>query len=271
MAEASQKFGTNAQLAGIGTQQPFGSPFEVQAGSAGASAAAKAEADAEAAHLAKWTRRARIFVAITIAFSFVMGVLAIVAGALVDSAALIAYGLESFVDLFASVLVLWRFWEDASNEAGMKSNLEREERANVGIAATFIVIAIITGGDAISHLVQHKSPDDSTVVLAFAVISIVVLTAFGIYKLWVNKYVESKALEQDAVASFSVSVLSIGILVSAVLYQFDENIWWLDAVVAIAVTVALAIYSIPILVTRPWWRKSFWRPGVHWSDRATVA
>jgi len=29
------------------------------------------------------------------------------------------------------------------------------------------------------------------------------------------------------VASFSVSVLSIGILVSAVLYQFNENIWWL--------------------------------------------
>lgn len=28
-------------------------------------------------------------------------------------------------------------------------------------------------------------------------------------------------------ASFSVSVLSIGILVSAVLYQFNENIWWL--------------------------------------------
>ncbi len=72
------------------------------------------------------------------------------------SAALIAYGLESFVDLFASVLVLWRFWDDASNEAGMKANLDREERANVGIAATFIIIAVITGGDAISHLVQVK-------------------------------------------------------------------------------------------------------------------
>lgn len=40
------------------------------------------------------------------------------------------------MDLFASVLVLWRFWEDASDEAGMKTNLDREERANVGIAAT---------------------------------------------------------------------------------------------------------------------------------------
>lgn len=38
----------------------------------------------------------------------------------------------------------------------MKANLDREERANVGIAATFIIIAVITGGDAISHLVQVK-------------------------------------------------------------------------------------------------------------------
>jgi hypothetical protein len=32
--------------------------------------------------------------------------------------------------------VLWRFWDDADNEAGLRHNLAREERANVGIAAT---------------------------------------------------------------------------------------------------------------------------------------
>lgn len=242
---------------------PAGSPFDVQA-----APATKPGPDANAALLAKWTRRARIFVALTIVFSLAMGVLAIVAAILIDSAALLAYGLESFVDLWASGLVLWRFWDDADSDAGLKHNLDREERANVGIAATFIVIAIITGGDAISHLVQHKSPEDSTVVLAFAVISIAVLFAFGVYKLFINKYVTSKALEQDAVASFSVVVLSIGILVSAVLYQFNDKIWWLDAVVAIAVTACLAVYSIPILITRRWWRKPFWQTSVRVSDAA---
>jgi hypothetical protein len=32
--------------------------------------------------------------------------------------------------------VLWRFWDDADSEAGLRHNLAREERANVGIAAT---------------------------------------------------------------------------------------------------------------------------------------
>jgi hypothetical protein len=48
-------------------------------------AAAKSATGAEADVLAKWTRRARIFVALTIAFSLVMGVLALVAGILVGA------------------------------------------------------------------------------------------------------------------------------------------------------------------------------------------
>lgn len=53
------------------------------------------------------------------------------------SAALTGYGLEAFVDMAASCLVLWRFWDSAETEAGMRANEDREERANVVIA--FIV------------------------------------------------------------------------------------------------------------------------------------
>lgn len=53
------------------------------------------------------------------------------------SSALIGYGLEAFVDMAASVLVLWRFWESADTEAGARANEDREQRANVLIA--FIV------------------------------------------------------------------------------------------------------------------------------------
>lgn len=40
------------------------------------------------------------------------------------------------MDLWASVLVLWRFWDDEDTEAGMRRNHDREARANVGIAFT---------------------------------------------------------------------------------------------------------------------------------------
>jgi len=60
----------------------------------------------------------------------------------------------------------------------------------------FVAIAIITSGDAIEHLVQHKSPENSFLIIIFAVITMVLLGAIGATKLWINKHVGSKALEQ---------------------------------------------------------------------------
>ena len=55
------------------------------------------------------------------------------------------------------------------------------------LCSQFIVISIITAGDAIDHLAKHKTPDDSTPILVLSVVSIVVLTAMGIYKIYLNK------------------------------------------------------------------------------------
>ena len=51
----------------------------------------------------------------------------------------------------------------------------------------FVIIAIITASEAISHLATHKFPEDSTPILVFSVISIIVLTAMSIYKLYLNE------------------------------------------------------------------------------------
>lgn len=67
---------------------------------------------------------------------FLNGAQAVVAGAIVNSSSCLAYGLESFVDVMASALVLWRFWEEADDPKGLAANIGREERTNVGIAAT---------------------------------------------------------------------------------------------------------------------------------------
>lgn len=214
----------------------------------------------ELGHAAKWVRRAHKFIIVTIIFSFFMGVLAIVAGAIVDSSSCLAFGLESFVDVIASALVLWRFWDETEDAKGLAANIGKEERTNVGISATFIIVAVITGGSAISHLAKHTAPANSAPILVFAAISVIVLSVFAVIRVYINKRLASKAMEQDAVTCLSTVVLSIGILVTAALYQTSQKAWWLDAVFAISVTVLMALYSIPILVTRPWWRRAFWKP-----------
>jgi hypothetical protein len=206
-----------------------------------------------------WTNRARWFTGLSMIVDFSTGLLALIVGGIIHSAALTGYGLEAFVDMAASCMVLWRFWDSAETEAGMRANQDREERANVVIAFIFVAIAIITSGDAIEHLVEHKSPENGFLIIIFAVITMLLLGAIGATKLWINKHVGSKALEQDAMASFATAAISVGLLVSASAYTASDNIWWLDAVWAIAVTWALAIYSLPILIKKRWWHKSFWK------------
>ena len=61
------------------------------------------------------------------------------------SSALLGYGLESLVDVWSSILVLWRFWDDPEGEGSyFVTTQRRESRASVGIAFTFVVIGYIT-------------------------------------------------------------------------------------------------------------------------------
>ena len=52
-----------------------------------------------------------------------------------SSAAVLGYALESFVDVWSSLLVLWRFWDDRSTDvSGMA--LQREKYASFGISVS---------------------------------------------------------------------------------------------------------------------------------------
>jgi hypothetical protein len=61
------------------------------------------------------------------------------------STALLGYSLEALVDVWSSVLVLWRFWKDPDGEGSyFLVTQRRESRASVGISFTFVIIGYIT-------------------------------------------------------------------------------------------------------------------------------
>lgn len=61
------------------------------------------------------------------------------------SSALLGYALEALVDVWSSVLVLWRFWKDPDGEGSyFLVTRRRESRASVGIAFTFVIIGYVT-------------------------------------------------------------------------------------------------------------------------------
>lgn len=213
-----------------------------------------------------WTSRARRFTTIAMGVDFVTAMIALIAGGIINSSAMIGYGLEALVDMAASVLVLWRFWDSAETAAGARANEDREQRANVLIAFIFVAIAFITTADASEHLANHKKPDEGFLIIVFAIITMLLLGAIGAMKLYINRHLHSRALEQDALASFASAAISVGLLISASAHAANDSVWWLDSVWAIVVVWALAFYNLPILIQMRWWHKSFWKS---WSASET--
>ncbi len=78
----------------------------------------------------------------------------------------------------------------------------------------FILISVITAADAIDHLAKHKTPDDSTSILVLSAVSIVVLTAMGIYKIYLNKCAPPPDIRQHTDSSSVRGMLSATRMVS---------------------------------------------------------
>lgn len=69
---------------------------------------------------------------------------------------MLGYALESFVDVWSSILVLWRFWGDGSSEAAA-AMMRREKYASFGISlsvSTSVMeyLATLIGKKAVKHI-----------------------------------------------------------------------------------------------------------------------
>ncbi|KAK3263151.1 hypothetical protein CYMTET_28028, partial [Cymbomonas tetramitiformis] len=208
-------------------------------------------------------RQARLVSYISIAVTLVSGFTGLVSAIVIGSAATLGYALESFVDVFSSAIVLWRFWEDSPSEsvAFQRSMASREKRASVAIAITFVAIGLIVAPVALGHLVEAHHMEDVGVILVSSVINLFILSALAIIKLKLAVKLKSPALRKDGITSAAVAVLCLGIIMSIGIYHINQAIWWLDAIVAITVAGMLIFLGIRTLLKNDWMSREFWWGG----------
>jgi divalent metal cation (Fe/Co/Zn/Cd) transporter len=198
--------------------------------------------------------------------SLLLTVVAFVAGLVVavntSSSATLGFALENAVDFFSSALVCWRFWGGGATVPESELVL-REKRASVGIAMSFVVLACVVGGVASGHLGAHERPSDLGILVSLAAPSAVCFGVLGALKMWVGLSTRSPSMRKDAACSLCGAFLSVGTCVSAGAVTADESVWFLDALVAILVSVGLLLYGAYVLAKNAaqrnrWWTASFW-------------
>jgi divalent metal cation (Fe/Co/Zn/Cd) transporter len=181
------------------------------------------------ARKAKWLSWA------SLAYMAVEGAVAIVAGIVAGSIALIGFGIDSAIEGFASVVIVWRFtgWRTLSHVA--------EDRAQKLVAIQFFILAPYVGVESVRALIDGHQPEESVVGIALAASSLVVMPLLGRAKQRIGARIDSSATasegKQNLLCAYLAAALLVGLLGNALL-----GAWWLDPLVGLLIA-GLAIHE----------------------------
>lgn len=163
----------------------------------------------------------------------VEGAVAVAAGLVAGSIALIGFGIDSAIEGLASVVIVWRFTGDRllSDRA--------ELRAQRLVALQFFLLAPYITVQASRNLIGGEHPDASWVGIALAASSVVLMPLLGIAKQRIGERMGSVATQgegaQNLLCAYMASALLVGLAGNALL-----GLWWLDPAAALAIA-ALAV------------------------------
>jgi len=181
-------------------------------------------------------RRGQLLAWLTIGWNAVEGLVGIAAGVVAGSIALIGFGVDSYVEVFAGATVLWRL---SKERHGTEVSAAAERRAVRLIAVTFLVLAAGVGVESIRALLTGAEPDASAVGVGLALVSLVVMPLLARAKRSVGRRLGSRALTADADET-TLCVWLSAILLGGLVANAWLGWWWADPVAGLGIVYVAA-------------------------------
>lgn len=167
----------------------------------------------------------------TVAYNVVEGVIAVTAGVMAGSSALVGFGLDSSVESLSAVVLIWRLRVERSDPERAE---HVEHRAVRLIGATFFILAAYVGFEAVQSLLSRSEPESSPVGIVLTIASLVVMPVVANRKRAVGTEMGSRAVLADAAETRACVYLSAVVLVGLVL-NAALGWWWADPIAALGV------------------------------------
>jgi len=181
--------------------------------------------------IARWelAHRGKRLEYFTIAWNTLEGLVGLVAGALTGSVSLVAFGVDSFIEVTSGTTLLWRMSVDADVQ-----RRERNEKLSLRIVGgCFLVLAVYVTYEAAADLRRKSAPEHSIPGIVLACVSLIVMPILSRAKKNIGKALGSAAMNADARQTdfciYLSAILLAGLVLNAVL-----GWWWADPVAALS-------------------------------------
>ncbi|UCH69832.1 MAG: cation transporter [Candidatus Bathyarchaeota archaeon] len=185
-------------------------------------------------------RRALLLVWIGEAWNFLEAGVALWSAFSAGSVALLAFGLDSLIEIFAGLVLIWRLsgeWKQREEEAA-----ERRALKLVGITF-FLLSSYVLMQSLITLLGWLPQPRQSLVGIALVIVSALAMTLLFLAKSRLARRLGSRALRAEAVESLICDLQDLTVLLGLTLNAL-LGLWWADPVAALAL--------IPLMVREGW-------------------
>lgn len=185
-------------------------------------------------------RRALSLEYFTIAWCLAEVIVAFAAGVKAGSVALVAFGLDSLIEVVAAVTVLWRF-KKRSLDAHRS-----EARATKIVGATFFGLAAFVGYESLSDLYFRRAPRASLPGIILAVAALLTMSLLGLSKRSLGAKLNSRALLAESAESLACAYFSLALLLGLALNAWLRW-WWADPAAALAIAALMIREGIEII------------------------
>jgi divalent metal cation (Fe/Co/Zn/Cd) transporter len=171
-------------------------------------------------------RRITWIVTATIAYNLIEAVVAITAGTVASSAALIGFGLDSTIEVLSAAAVAWQF---------TRRDPERWEKGTLRvIAVAFFALAAYVTATSVFALVGRIDVQHSTIGIVLTALSVIIMPFLSLAERRAGRELGSATAVADSRQTLLCTYLSAAVLIGLVLNSL-LGWWWADAVAGLVI------------------------------------
>lgn len=176
-------------------------------------------------------RRALQLEWLTAGWMLIEAAVAVGSGIAAHSLTLVAFGLDSIIELLSAGVLLWRLGVELRMGEEFPERIERLASKLGGVLLSLLTLYVVAS--AAWGLSTGRSQQFSVLGLAVAALAIPIMYLLARAKLTIAEQIDSRALRADAVESVTCGYLSV-VVVAGLLAELAIAAWWIDAVSALA-------------------------------------